>query len=49
MTDFTKELLFGMRPVRRTNPRPGESSWREDKNNRYSGCFYRKRRSFVNK
>lgn len=27
MTDFTKELLFGMRPVRRTNPRPGESSW----------------------
>ncbi|MBO6281197.1 MAG: hypothetical protein J6N49_01555 [Alphaproteobacteria bacterium] len=27
MTDYTKELLFGMRPVRRTNPRPGESSW----------------------
>lgn len=27
MTDFTKELLFGMRPVRRTNPQPGESEW----------------------
>ena len=27
MTDITKELLFGMRPVRRTNPQPGESEW----------------------
>ena len=49
MTEFTRELMFGKRPVRRTDPKPGQSEWRENKNNRCSGCFYRKRRSFVNK
>ena len=48
-TNFTRELIYGKRPIRRTDPKPGQSEWREDKSNRYSGCFYRKRRSFVNK
>lgn len=27
MTEFTRELMFGKRPVRRTDPRPGQSEW----------------------
>lgn len=27
MTEFTRELMFGKRPVRRTNPKPGQSEW----------------------
>ena len=27
MTEFTRELMFGKRPVRRTNPNPGQSEW----------------------
>lgn len=27
MTEFTSELMFGKRPVRRTNPKPGQSEW----------------------
>ena len=26
-TNFTRELMFGMRPVRRTDPKPGQSEW----------------------
>ena len=25
MTEFTRELMFGKRPVHRTNPKPGQS------------------------
>ena len=27
MTEFTRELMFGKRPVHRTNPKPGQSEW----------------------
>lgn len=27
MTEFTRELMFGKRPVRRTDPKPGQSEW----------------------
>lgn len=27
MTEFTRELMFGKRPVRRTNPKSGQSKW----------------------
>ena len=27
MTEFTRELMFGKRPVRRTNPKPGQSEY----------------------
>ena len=27
MTEFTRELLFGKRPLRRTNPKPGQSEY----------------------
>ena len=27
MTEFTRELIFGKRPVHRTNPKPGQSEW----------------------
>lgn len=27
MTEFTRELMFGKRPVRRTTPKPGQSDW----------------------
>ena len=26
-TNFTRELMFGKRPIRRTNPQPGQSEW----------------------
>ena len=26
-TNFTRELMFGKRPVRRTDPKPGQSEW----------------------
>ena len=27
MTEFTRELMYGKRPIRRTNPKPGQSEW----------------------
>ena len=27
MTEFTRELIYGKRPVRRTDPKPGQSEW----------------------
>ena len=27
MTEFTRELIFGKRPIHRTNPKPGQSEW----------------------
>ncbi len=27
MTEFTRELMFGKRPVRRTDPKSGQSEW----------------------
>ena len=27
MTEFTRELMYGKRPVRRTDPKPGQSEW----------------------
>ena len=27
MTEFTRELIYGKRPVRRTDPKPGQSKW----------------------
>ncbi|MBR1601480.1 MAG: DUF2778 domain-containing protein [Alphaproteobacteria bacterium] len=27
MTEFTRELMYGKRPVRRTAPKPGQSEW----------------------
>ena len=27
MTEFTRELMFGKRTVRRTDPKPGQSEW----------------------
>jgi len=27
MTEFTRELMFGKRPVHRANPKPGQSEW----------------------
>lgn len=27
MTEFTRELIYGKRPIRRTNPKPGQSEW----------------------
>ena len=27
MTEFSRELIFGKRPIRRTDRKPGESEW----------------------
>lgn len=27
MTEFTRELIYGKRPIRRTDPKPGQSEW----------------------
>ena len=27
MTEFTRELMYGKRPIRRTDPKPGQSEW----------------------
>lgn len=27
MAEFTRELIYGKRPIRRTNPKPGQSEW----------------------
>ena len=26
-TNFTRELMYGKRPIRRTDPKPGQSEW----------------------
>ena len=27
MENFTRQIIFGQRPVRRSDPKPGESEW----------------------
>ena len=27
MTNFTRELIYGKRPIHRSNPQPGQSEW----------------------